>query len=85
MIGLDGKEMIPDDDIESIDAKDYLLDFANVDYVTKNIRVKSVNEQNGIEEKSEHTSKHNMLGDKTDDEEEKFNQEAIHDLDESRR
>lgn len=72
--GLDGKNML---DVESIDGVGDLLDFTNVEYVTKNIRVQSEGEQ-ATQEQSEHASKY--LGDRGDhkeEEEEKYNTEIL--------
>lgn len=85
-VGLDGKSMIDD---EQIEYKDHMLDFANVEYVSKNIRVRSDNEgqEQHHDNRSEHASKHNLiLGEKPfDDDDEKYNAEALHELDDTRK
>lgn len=73
--GLDGKNML--EDIESIDGVGDLLDFTNVEYVTKNIRVQAEGDQ-ATQEQSEHASKYlGERGDHKEEEEEKYNTEIL--------
>lgn len=52
-----------EDDFESIRGHDFMNDFANEDYVTKNIRVMPMGGSSTYEGQSEHTSKHhNAMG-----------------------
>ena len=76
-----------DSDDESINAKDFINDFATEEFVHKNIRVRPVSSYSTGkhlgDDKSEHNSRHNMLGSSIGDEhddERKFNADVQHDL-----
>jgi hypothetical protein len=65
-------------DDESINGQDFMNDFANDDYVTKNIRVMPMS-GGTLENQSEHTSKHHhaspLRGDDSDVEDSKIKSE----------
>ena len=70
-----------EDDKESINGKDYMNDFATEEFVTKNIRVMPMAGSSiHAERDSEHQSRHMMGGDVSDQEENKFNIEANHEI-----
>lgn len=74
-----------DSDGESINARDFINDFANEEFLNKNIRVRPVSGRSagrhGDDNKSDH-SKHNVIGSSLDDydNEKKFNADIQHDL-----
>lgn len=79
-------------DDESINAKDFVNNFATKEFVDKNIRVRPVSSVSAGrhlgDDRSEHNSRHNMLGSSladNDEDERKFNTDVQHDLNMTRK
>lgn len=70
--------------VDSIDEKDYMNNFATEEFVTKNIRVMPINNATGADQQSEYTqSKHMMhssVGESETEDTSKINMEAYHDI-----
>ena len=70
-----------EDEKESINGKDYMNDFATEEFVTKNIRVMPMAGASiHGDRESEHQSRHMMGGEISDQEDNKFNIEANHEI-----
>lgn len=70
-----------DDDRESINGKDYMNDFATEEFVTKNIRVMPMaGASTHGDGQSAHDSRHMAGGDVSDQEENKYNIDAYHEI-----
>ena len=77
-----------DSDDESINAKDFINDFATEEFVHKNIRVRPVSSYStgkhlGGDDRSEHNSRHNIIGSTSIEENDgdlKYNADVQHEL-----